>query len=506
MAVKMPRAMVDLDDFAESDNILIYADTGVGKTELVSQLPGRVLVISSENGTTVIKRSMARRGVAASDAKRFKVWPIRKFQDMEEAYAWVRDNPGNFDWVAIDSATSVQQRAMRAAMEVAVGRNPEKRDIDLPDRGEHQKMQNAMKRMVADFNELPVNTLWLAQAMRREDKDGNEIVVPFIMGKDYEVSAFVCAQMQAFGYMMKKASKQTKGQTDRVIIWDSYVDGGGVNYWSKDRYDVFPKICVMSKGDKQTMLLTDLLDMITGDSKGKAARAVETRDDDEQELLDTVTEPEDMEEENVPETDEEDEEQDERVTELMAMKPFALGKVMRSLGMDPKEYKGVALGEIVAAIVEAEAEEEAEAEAAVESAMEAEPDADEEEGTAEEDLSGIAAEEPEPEEDTEDDWVSLERERLLHATPVELKKAVESAGLTVAEFKGVPRDKIVDTLLPAQIAAEELGSGEDELDLEGMAEEEAEPEPEPPPAPVKRAAKKTAPAKKATTTRIRATS
>lgn len=291
MATALPRAVVDLEDFAESINLMVYGDTGVGKSELIGYLPGKVLILSSENGTMVIKRMMSRLGISPKEAKRFKVWPIRSWKDLEDAYIWVRDNPGQFDWIAIDSATSVQQRSMRAAMEVAVRRNPEKRDIDLPDRGEHQKMQNSMKRMVGDFNELPVNTFWLAQAMRREDRDGNEIVLPFIMGKDYEVSAWVCAQMQAFAYYAKRPAKievtvrgkkVTRNVTERALIWDSYADSEDVTYWAKDRYQIMPPVTVMATGEKQTTSFRKLIESImTADPEAVAAAAAD-RDKDAQ--------------------------------------------------------------------------------------------------------------------------------------------------------------------------------------------------------------------------------
>ena len=283
MAPSMPRAIVDLDSFKESHNLMVYGDTGSGKTAQIASLPGRVLILASESTIMlVVKKAVERLGLNwEKEKKRFKIWRIRKWQDLEDAYLWLRDNQGVFNWVVIDSATSVQSRAMRAAMEAAVHRNPEKRDIDLPDRGEHQKMQNAMKRMIADFNELDCNCLWFAQAMRREDQDGNEIVVPFIMGKDYEVSAFACAQMTAFGYYMKKPSKANKGQTDRILIWESFADKeSGINYWSKDRYDVFPKVCVMAEGPKQKMTLGDLISMIDSAAMERAVLRVDEADDE----------------------------------------------------------------------------------------------------------------------------------------------------------------------------------------------------------------------------------
>lgn len=287
----LPRAIVDLDEFTESINLMIYGDTGVGKTELISYLPGRVLVLSSENGTIVIKRMMKRLGISQKEAKRFKVWPIRKWQDLEEAYIWVRDHGIKvFDWIAIDTATSVQGRAMRAAMEKAVAHNPVKRDIDLPDRGEHQKMQNAMKRMVADFNELPINTFWLAQAMRREDRDGNEIVLPFIMGKDFEVSSWVCAQMQAFAYYAKRPAKVeidgrrgkrvAKTVTQRVLIWDSFADSEDVTYWAKDRYQIMEPYTVMATGEKQETTFDELITAIMNSGSENLQRASELREKD----------------------------------------------------------------------------------------------------------------------------------------------------------------------------------------------------------------------------------
>lgn len=320
----LPRAIVDLDEFTESKNIMVYGDTGVGKTELIGYLPGKVLILSSENGTIVIKRMMSRLGISPKEAKRFKVWQIRSWQDLEEAFIWVRDYGVKvFDWIAIDSATSVQQRAMRAAMEKAVKHNPAKRDIDLPDRGEHQKMQNAMKRMVGDFNELPVNVFWLAQAMRREDRDGNEIVLPFIMGKDYEVSAWVCAQMQAFAYYAKRPAKVevegrrgkkiTKTVTQRVLIWDSFADSEKVTYWAKDRYQVMPAYAVMATGEKQGTTFAELLASIDSDPDA-LKRAAELRDQDAEGVRswhgETVPDDEDDEEDNEDNADNDDNDND----------------------------------------------------------------------------------------------------------------------------------------------------------------------------------------------------
>lgn len=464
MATKMPRAVVDLDDFVESNNIMVYGDTGTGKTEIIGQLPGKVLILSSENGTTVIKRMMKRLGWPATEFKRFKIWPIRKWNDLEEAYNWCEANPGVFDWIAIDSATSVQQRSMRAAMLAAVTRNPEKRDIDLPDRGEHQKMQNSMKRMIQDFNELPVNVLWLAQAMRREDRDGNEIVVPFIMGKDYEVSAWACAQMQAFGCYIKRPHKAgDKTVTKRVLLWDSFADGNsGVNYWAKDRYQVFPRAVTMAVGDEQKVVFSDLLALIDADGKARADRAVETRDDpepDDDDAGSDDTEPDTIEPVE-PDAGDGDADTDDwregRRAELEALTKKDLATAATDVGLDLKSLKGKPVSDVIEAILDAE-QEEAEREAAGD--PDTEPDADD------------AADDPFSEEGSGDDdgeeQKATRRAELMEATPAVLKKAATDAGLNLAELKGKSREEGVEIILRAEFNDQ----GDDALDLEGMAAE-----------------------------------
>lgn len=421
MTTKMPRAIVDLDEFVESNNLMVYGDTGSGKTELVAQLPGKVLVVASENGTIVIRKALARLGLTKAqitkEMKRFKVWRIRAWSDLEECYEWCRDNQGVFDWIAIDSATSLDQRAMRAAMEAAVKRNPERRDIDLPDKGEHQKRQNAMKRMITDFNELSTNVLWLAQAMRREDRDGNEIVVPFITGKDYEVSAFACAQMQAFGFYMKKASKRAKGQTDRILIWESFADkDSDINYWSKDRYDVFPKVCRMVTAGQQTMTFGELLDLITPEALSKATARVDQRDDDLEVPDDDEETPDGYDDETPDSADDDD--------------------------TDPD-------------------------------------DEDDDDDTDEDDEDSVDDEEDDEPLDTAD-MIDARESELLAMKPMDLKKAVEAVGLTVAQFKGVPKEDIVAAVLEREFTdgtEEDEDSDDEDLDLDEMMDDD-EPEDE----------------------------
>jgi AAA domain-containing protein len=286
MVATLPRAVVDLEDYNESDNLLVFGDSGSGKSVLIGQLywhlkriNGKCLIMSSEGGIFVAKKYLKEQGVSDADIKRyFKVWPVRKWQDLEDAYIWVRDNPGFFKWVAMDSATSLQGRAMRLAMETAVRKSPEKRDIDLPDKGEHQKMQNAMKRMITDWNELPENILWLANAMRREDEEGDDIVVPFIMGKNYDISVWAAAQVHACMYYQKTEEKEG----NKVVVGRELLFDVPPPFWTKDRYGVWGDRRLMSVGKKKLCTLSDLIDELAANPEAvrRARQRVAEQDDE----------------------------------------------------------------------------------------------------------------------------------------------------------------------------------------------------------------------------------
>lgn len=220
---KLPPEIEDLDDFTESMNFLIHSDTGAGKTVLTAKLP-KLLILAIEEGTISAKRM----------GSKAKVWKVKHWDQFVRAYEWLRDSLEDgtcpFEWVLIDSITAAQTRCLRAIMETAVANNP-KRDPDIPAIQDHFKWQLSMKRMVTDFNELPINVMWLARSMNKEDPDGNDIVVPLIEGKDYQISAWVCGEMHLVAYLKKIQTKS--GKTARKLYTNEHP-----MYWCKDRYNV----------------------------------------------------------------------------------------------------------------------------------------------------------------------------------------------------------------------------------------------------------------------------
>lgn len=221
------KAIIELDDFTESINMLVYGDSGVGKTVFAGTAP-RALILRAEDGAISAKRF----------GSKAKVWPIKTWEDFETAYTWLEDNPKEFEWVVIDSITKLQELCIRGILNKAVADNP-RRDPDIPALQDHYKWQLLMKRYVVMFNDLPINVLWTALAMHKEDPEGEDLVLPLITGKGYDISAAICAEMGVVAFMdvadvkVKRTSGTVESVRRRRLLVQSTPP-----YFAKDRYTV----------------------------------------------------------------------------------------------------------------------------------------------------------------------------------------------------------------------------------------------------------------------------
>jgi hypothetical protein len=253
-------AIVELEEFTESINMLVYGDSGVGKTVLAGTAP-RCLILRAENGAISAKRQ----GSTA------KVWKVESWADFEAAFDWVESNPDAFDWIVIDSLTKVQQFALRAILDKAVADNPS-RDVDIPAIQDHQKWQLMLKRYVVMFNDLPVNVLWTAQAMHKEDPEGEDLVLPLILGKNYDISSSICAEMNVVAYLAVRTVKvKAKDGTTTERERRELLVRSKPPYFAKDRYD-----CIGENGILIDPTMPAIIAAIDG-SAGSSKPAATTR-------------------------------------------------------------------------------------------------------------------------------------------------------------------------------------------------------------------------------------
>lgn len=241
MVEALPPEIQDIDDFTESINILVYGDSGCGKTVMGSALPD-LLIVAAEPGTVSAKRA----------GSRAKVWPIHEWNDLVKVRDYLAYSQHPFKWVLMDSATKMQAICIRDIMRANVKANP-KRDPHIPAIQDYFKWQLMMKEMVVDFNELSINTLWTAQKMVRDDPEGDPVILPLIEGKDYQISAYVCAQMDVVMHMDLTKVKSGSG----VSIERRLITGNTPPYFAKDRYSILGDVIIRPDINKIIGLIQD---------------------------------------------------------------------------------------------------------------------------------------------------------------------------------------------------------------------------------------------------------
>ncbi len=256
----------DLADFDESKNILVYGDSGVGKTVFLGGAPNAIF-ISTENGTIAAKRQ-------GSNAKLIR---ISAWEDLEVALDYIEKNPKNYEWVLLDSLQQMQRILLKHLLGKGVEEGKKGADLDVPQIQDHQKWQNMFLRFVDRLVDAPVNVMFASTSMRveGEDDDGDvtEIVLPAIQGKakeGYAIAQYVCAAMSSVYYM---GVERKKGKQNRFIITQKTPP-----YFAKCRYDVLPDRLVLGDGDPT--VTSRIIEKISVAPVARAKKPSNDNDDD----------------------------------------------------------------------------------------------------------------------------------------------------------------------------------------------------------------------------------
>lgn len=143
--------------------ILVYGRNKKGKTTFsLSAGVEKTLIVDPEKGTDLMV------------AKNPHVWPVTKWEDMQEVWGALRTgqlSPATlgtgkekepFEWVAIDGLTKINNMALKF-----VGKKAEERDLDrqpgMVDRRDYNKSGELMKDMLNNFHGLKMGVIFSAQ-------------------------------------------------------------------------------------------------------------------------------------------------------------------------------------------------------------------------------------------------------------------------------------------------------------------------------------------------------
>lgn len=216
---------VPVSEVATSVNMLLYGETGVGKTVFAGsgRQGGRNdLILDIESGTLSAARS-------SSKANAIKITSYEQLLEVIEA---IEEEPDRFEWVVVDTITKLQDLIWKHITERAVAKNPSrsphKRELQ-----EYGEAQSRLKEIVDALNQSEANVLWLAHADTMIDEDGNNYRMPAIHGGEGKISAWVCAQMDSVVFL-KMAN--VKDKLVRAFFFNKKPE-----HYAKDRMRLFTK-------------------------------------------------------------------------------------------------------------------------------------------------------------------------------------------------------------------------------------------------------------------------
>jgi hypothetical protein len=266
---KLKNRKVDLKAKQPKLNILIYGQSGVGKTILsatASKLDGNTFLISSESGLVGVSNKKFKDQI---DTEKITAYAIDNFIDFNEYYEFLSEHcelvmqydaatgeakekladkiweledggkrpkgkkPTIYRTVVIDSLTEAQKRSMdriidsknkvKSGGSFGGGIDFEKATATLQDYGVNTQQ---MRKLVRAFRELPMNIIFIAlESELKDDVTGEVTVGPALTAK---LSSDVVTYVDIIGRLYTQ--KNQDGKLDRKLLLQPYS-----KYIAKDR-------------------------------------------------------------------------------------------------------------------------------------------------------------------------------------------------------------------------------------------------------------------------------
>ncbi len=209
-------------------NILIYGDSGVGKTTLAGSADGcpdlrPCLILDFEGGTESLVRKYP-----DIDQVRISTW-----KEMQAVYDELLLGKHGYSTVILDSLTEIQKFNMYDIMQQLVADKTD-RDEDVPSMREWGRNLEQMRKFVRAFRDLPMNTIFTALKMdAKNDRTGMVTTKPSLSGKlSDEVAAFL--DIVVFYYVKQVVEDGEK--IDRRLLLTAKTE----TIIAKDRTDQLP--------------------------------------------------------------------------------------------------------------------------------------------------------------------------------------------------------------------------------------------------------------------------
>lgn len=204
-----PAAITSLSDAPMFHNWLIHAEPGVGKTVLAGTAPKMLFLTIEAEGT----QSAAHAGSTGEQ------WPINTANDFSEAEDYFVNGSGcdDYEWVAIDSASELEDKVVDEILAEGNSKNP-KRSTEKMAIDDYQTRDIRLMRIIDRFNRLPINVIYTTHTMPFEvqDADGNDVttLIPLLGSmKNGKLAHKVSGKVSMVGHLTVVRYKSAEGTT-----------------------------------------------------------------------------------------------------------------------------------------------------------------------------------------------------------------------------------------------------------------------------------------------------
>lgn len=149
-------------DIQRFPKFLIYARNKKGKTTFgLSAGVEKTLVLDPERGTAEMR------------TKNPNVWPIERWEDLDEAYNYLRYSDHPYQWVVVDGLTKMHNMSLKYVMKLQ-----EEKSLDripgLVQQRDYGKAGELTKELLTKFHALPMGVIFTAQERMDSAMDSEE--------------------------------------------------------------------------------------------------------------------------------------------------------------------------------------------------------------------------------------------------------------------------------------------------------------------------------------------
>ena len=219
--------------------ILIYGDTGNGKTRTSITCPGKVLILNAEAGVLSIKDW---KNDPTTNAEDVKVLNVQSIQDVEDARKKLEAGELEFDTVVLDSVSEIAEIMLA---------EEKRRNKDA--RAAYGNVNESMTKLLRAYRDLKMHVLFLCK-LKKSNNDGVWMFEPALVGQ--QLGQQIPYFFDEVFAIRKVEETNEDGQTES----NSWLQTNpGQNYVAKDRSNALD--------DFEVPNITNIIDKIQNQDK-----------------------------------------------------------------------------------------------------------------------------------------------------------------------------------------------------------------------------------------------